>query len=70
MKVMAVLSFRPNEEDWAVAESVHTRFLARPGAGHIASPYALAHLAAILRQAEINSVVEFGAGIGTLTISC
>ena len=61
------MQIKPNEDDWNVAKRICTRFLARPGADHIASPYALAHLAAILRQADVNSVVEFGAGIGTVT---
>jgi predicted O-methyltransferase YrrM len=63
-----LINVSPNDDDWwDIAKNIFARFLARPGADHIASPYALAHLAAILRQADINSVVEFGAGIGTVT---
>jgi protein-L-isoaspartate O-methyltransferase len=58
-------SIRP--EDWHVAESVHERFVSRPGSQYIASIFALANLAALLRRHQPSSVVEFGAGIGTIT---
>lgn len=58
---------KPNDDDWTVADQVFRRFHALPGSRHIASRYALAHLAAVLRQNEIRSAVEFGAGIGTIT---
>jgi protein-L-isoaspartate O-methyltransferase len=58
-------SIRP--EDWRAAESVHERFVARPGSQYIASIFALANLAALLRRHQPRSVVEFGAGIGTIT---
>ena len=58
-------SIRP--EDWRVAESVHERFASRPGSQYMASIFALANLAAVLRRHQPRSVVEFGAGIGTIT---
>jgi hypothetical protein len=54
-------------EDWRVAESVHERFASRPGSQYIASIFALAHLAALLRRHRPRLVLEFGAGIGTIT---
>jgi hypothetical protein len=54
-------------EDWRVAEIVHERFASRPGSQYIASIFALANLAALLRRHQPRSVVEFGAGIGTIT---
>jgi hypothetical protein len=57
----------PNARDWLVAWKVYRRFAARPGATHIATAGALAHLAAVLRCYPINAALEFGAGIGTIT---
>ncbi len=57
----------PNARDWLVARQVYRRFAVRPGATHIATAGALAHLAAVLRQYPINAVLEYGAGIGTIT---
>ena len=53
--------------DWRRAGETHRLFSAKPHAEHIASKFALAHLAAILRTYDVRSVLEFGAGIGTLT---
>ena len=58
---------KPSDADWKVADEVFRRFHPLPGSQHIASRYALAHLATVLRQNEIKSVVEFGVGIGTIT---
>ena len=57
----------PNQEDCAAAAQIHHKFATRPGAQHIASEAALRYLAALLRSRNITSVVEFGAGIGTIT---
>lgn len=57
----------PNSADWRYAREVHRRFAVRAGSAHIATAGALAYLAATLRQCPINSVLEFGAGIGTIT---
>lgn len=58
---------QPAAEDWQIAGEVHGRFLKCPGAQRIATPFALAHLAALLRQRHIGDVFEIGAGIGTIT---
>jgi hypothetical protein len=62
-----MLFSKPDWEDWAFAREVHLKFAAKPGASHIASAFALAHLSALLRQQTITSVMEFGSGIGTIT---
>jgi predicted O-methyltransferase YrrM len=49
------------------ARNVHQLFSAKQHSEHVASEFALAHLAAILRTHDIGSVLEFGAGIGTIT---
>ena len=58
---------KPNQDDRTAAEAVHRRFVARPEARYIASREALSHLAAVLRIHDVKSVLEFGAGIGTIT---
>ena len=58
---------KPEPQDWELAREVHALFAAKVGATHIASDFALAHLAALLRQRPITSVAEFGSGIGTIT---
>lgn len=58
---------KPSTEDWAVARRVYRAFARKPGSGHIASEVALAHVAAVVRVGKIKSVLEFGAGIGTVT---
>ena len=57
----------PTEADWSLAREVHRLFASKPGARHIASEFALAHLGAVLNQAHPDRVLEFGAGIGTIT---
>lgn len=53
--------------DWRKGREVHRLFKAKRHSEHIASEFALAHLAAVLRTNEIRSVLEFGAGIETIT---
>lgn len=53
--------------DHAFAEKYHSIYAKKPGAEHIASKFALAYLGAILRVTKPASVIEFGAGIGTMT---
>ncbi len=57
----------PSATDREFARKVHRLFAAKPGSERIATDFALAHLAAILRQHRPRSVLEFGAGIGTIT---
>jgi predicted O-methyltransferase YrrM len=57
----------PGLGDWLTAYRVHQRFASRPGAKHIATWRALAYLAAVVRQHQPKAVLEFGAGIGTIT---
>jgi hypothetical protein len=63
----AELTIRPTIGDWRVAREVYSLFARKEGSGHIATRFALAHLAAILREQPIRSVLEFGSGIGTIT---
>jgi hypothetical protein len=64
---MSQILITVTKDDRALARRVHSVFAAKPGAKHIASEFALAHLAAVLRQHSIHSVLEFGSGIGTIT---
>ena len=61
------MRIKPSAEDRDAARLVFEQFKQKPGADHIASYEALCRLAAILRCHNIQSAVEFGAGIGTLT---
>ena len=61
------MKVEPSESDWAFAKSVYDEFSKKPGAQHIASEFALAYLSAVLNKVTPNSVLEFGAGIGTIT---
>lgn len=61
------MKVEPSALDWAYAKSVYDEFSQKPGAQHIASEFALAHLGAVLNKVKPNSVLEFGAGIGTIT---
>jgi hypothetical protein len=61
------MKVKVSDADRRSAAEVHRLFSAKPHSEHIASEFALAHLAAILRTGEITSVLEFGAGIGTVT---
>ena len=61
------MKVEPSESDRAFAQTVHKEFSQKPGAQHIASEFALAHLSAVLNKVKPRSVLEFGAGIGTIT---
>lgn len=61
------MQVEPSESDWAFAKSIYDEFAQKPGAQHIASEFALAYLSAVLNKVKPNSVLEFGAGIGTIT---
>lgn len=58
---------RPEEDDWILAREVWDRFSELEGAQHIASEFALAHLACVLRSRRPKRALELGAGIGTIT---
>jgi hypothetical protein len=62
-----VVAVPTNAEDWQLARQIRRRFSALPGSEHIATRGALAYLAATLRQYRSDRVLEFGAGIGTIT---
>ena len=57
----------PSATDLALAEQIHNEFSRKPGAQLIASQFALGHLAALITELKPKSVMEFGAGIGTIT---
>lgn len=57
----------PGSEDWRLARELHGAYSAKPGAQHIATEFALAHLSAVVDVARPMRVLEFGAGIGTMT---
>lgn len=57
----------PSNVDHALARRIHAEFSVRPGADHIASEFALSHLSALLQAVAPTRVLEFGAGIGTIT---
>ena len=57
----------PNVKDWILAYQVYRRFAQRPGSSHIATRRALACLAAVVRQHQSKTVLEYGSGIGTIT---
>jgi len=61
------MKIEPSATDWAFAKSVRDEFLQKPGSQHIASEFALAYLSAVLNEVKPRSVLEFGAGIGTIT---
>jgi precorrin-6B methylase 2 len=61
------LKVSPDDADWEVAKRVHAEFARKVGSEHIASEFALAHLSALLRRESPRHVLEFGAGIGTVT---
>jgi hypothetical protein len=61
------LRIRPNRSDKKFAEAIFARYAAKEGSGHIATATSLAHLAACLRVFRPRSVLEIGAGIGTIT---
>ncbi len=61
------MQLTPSNDDRAIAKGVFDHFINRPGAQHIATEFALAYLSALLRTRKPSSVLEFGAGIGTIT---
>lgn len=61
------MQLTPNDDDRALAKRIFDRFAHRPGAQHIATEFALTYLSALLRTRKPASVLEFGAGIGTIT---
>lgn len=57
----------PSAYDLDLAREVHTQFALKPGARHISSEFALAYLSALVREIKPRRVLEFGAGIGTIS---
>jgi hypothetical protein len=57
----------PSLSNWITAYRVHRRFASRPGSQHVATCRSLTYLAAIVSQYKPKTVLEFGAGIGTIT---
>lgn len=55
------------DRDRAIARRTHAEFAALPGAEHIATEFALAHLSGLLTETRPRRVLEIGAGIGTIT---
>ena len=53
--------------DWELARATYAEFSRKPGAEYIASEFALAHLSALLNRVQPRTVLELGAGIGTIT---
>jgi hypothetical protein len=64
---VTTLRVTPSAADWRIARAVHALFAGKPGSEHIATEFALAHLAALVRTNPVKSVLEFGSGIGTIT---
>lgn len=58
---------KPVKSDWELAGRIHSEFHGKPESLHIALEHALAHLSASLRLQQPKSVLELGAGIGTIT---
>lgn len=61
------MKITPKNEDFILAQSVFDLFSQKPGSEHIASCFALSYLNAMLRTKKPKSILEFGAGIGTIT---
>lgn len=57
----------PSDEDWRLASQIHGEFSLKPESGWIASAFTLAHVSACLRTLQPETVLELGAGIGTVT---
>src|SRR5262245_2001014 len=58
---------RPSKEDITFARQIYQCYKAKPGSDHIASCDALTYLSACLREFCPRTVLECGAGIGTIT---
>lgn len=56
-----------NANDKRFASEVHSRFSSKSGSERIATKFALAHLSAVLNKYKPMDVIEYGAGIGTVT---
>lgn len=56
-----------SDEDWRHARLIFSEFKSKPGSDNIATEFALAHLSAILTTRQPRTVLELGAGIGTIT---
>ena len=61
------IELSPTDADWELAKETFDDFTCRLGAQHIATEFALAHLSALLRTKRPATVLEIGAGIGTIT---
>lgn len=61
------MKIKPTTNDWRLAREIHGEFAKKGGADHIASLFALAHLAALCRSNQVRTIFEAGAGIGTMT---
>ena len=57
----------PTDEDKHFAQKIFTDYRKKPGSDYIASEFALANLSALLNKIKPTSVIEYGAGIGTMT---
>jgi hypothetical protein len=57
----------PSESDLKLASKIHREFSVLPESGHIATEFALGYLSALIAARKPRSVLEFGAGIGTIT---
>ncbi len=54
-------------QDRELAQSIFREFRVKPESGFIASEFSLYHLAKFLSTTPVSSVLEVGAGIGTIT---
>ena len=61
------MRIQPEKKDWELAAMIYDIFKKKPGAQHIASRFALAHLSRILSAKRPQKILELGAGIGTTT---
>ncbi len=55
------------EKDNELAWDFFSRYKNKPGSEFIASEFAIAHLSALLQEIKPARVIEYGAGIGTMT---
>lgn len=61
------MQVHPKQKDRELAREVYNLFRDKPGAQHIASEFALAHLSSVIDAEKPRRVLEMGAGIGTIT---
>ena len=66
-KLTDLETFALTADDHSLAHDVYGRFKQYPGSKHISTEFALAHLSALMRLVQPKTVLELGAGIGTLT---